>query len=88
VGKWTDGRLFCATEVRYQGWFPRRAGKGGEVPFVVGLANDGRFEVLGGCYIHEFMDSEAIKREVLVREKFCLFGDNKFFLTEVVLSQL
>jgi Heterokaryon incompatibility protein (HET) len=81
VGKWTSGRVFCATEGRYLGWLPRGAEKGdvvcilegGEVPLVMRLANDGRYQVLGDCYIHGIMDGEAMKREGLVKEKFCIY---------------
>lgn len=80
VGKWASGRVFCATEGRYLGWVPRGVEKGdvvcvlegGEVPFVMRLAKDGRYEVLGDCYIHGIMDGEATKREGLVKEKFCI----------------
>jgi hypothetical protein len=81
VGKWASGRVFCATEGRYLGWLPRGAEKGdvvcilegGEVPLVMRLANDGRYQVLGDCYIHGIMDGEAMKREGLVKEKFCIY---------------
>jgi hypothetical protein len=81
VGRWASGRVFCATEGRYLGWLPRGAEKGdvvcilegGEVPLVMRLANDGRYQVLGDCYIHGIMDGEAMKREGLVKEKFCIY---------------
>jgi hypothetical protein len=79
LGKWASGRVFCATESHHLGWLPRGAKKGdficilegGEVPFVMRSA-DGRYKVLGDCYIHGIMDGEAMKREGLVKEKFCL----------------
>lgn len=81
VGKWSSGRVFCATEGRYLGWVPRGTEngdlicvlEGGEVPVVLRRAKDGRYQVLGDCYIHGIMDGEAITRDGIVKEKFCIF---------------
>ena len=62
------GTRFCVTQDGYMGLVPTRAAKGdaicvfmgGAVPFVIRGTDNGRFRLLGECYIHGLMDGKAL----------------------------
>lgn len=72
----TVNRVFCVTERGYMGLVPNKSKKGdwvvvlfgGHTPFVLrereshtlALGDRKRWEVVGECYIQEFMDGEAL----------------------------
>lgn len=78
TGKWTSGRVFCATNARYLGWVPRGAlpgdivciFAGAEVPHILRHDGDGYYQILGDCYIHGIMEGEAMERHDLVKQTF------------------
>jgi hypothetical protein len=80
VGKWASGRAFCSTKSRFLGWVPRGAVAGdlvcvfggAEVPYVLRLNTDGSYKLLGDCYIHGIMESEAMARSDLIEQKFVI----------------
>ncbi|KAG4259320.1 hypothetical protein FPRO03_12996 [Fusarium proliferatum] len=67
----TKSRRFAATDIGLVGYVPNRAKKGdlvcifygSDVPFVVRKEAEGKYSLVGECYIHGIMEGEAIKFE-------------------------
>ncbi|KAF5706220.1 Heterokaryon incompatibility protein [Fusarium globosum] len=67
----TKSRRFAATDIGLVGYVPMRAKKGdlvcifygSEVPFVVRKEAEGKYSLVGECYIHGIMEGQAIRFE-------------------------
>lgn len=70
IGVWSFGRRFCITRDGRFGCVPRSAAvgdliciiHGGKTPYLIRPTADGRFRVLGECYVHGLMDGEGVKQ--------------------------
>lgn len=75
------GRAFFATQKRHLGWAPKCADPGdlvcvfpgAEVPYILRSVGDqGQFRMIGECYIHGFMNGEAMSMNALAMYQFQL----------------
>lgn len=65
----TKSRRFAATDIGLVGYVPMRAKKGdlvcilfgSEVPFVVRKEAEGKYLLVGECYMHGIMEGEAVE---------------------------
>lgn len=69
MAKWSGQRLFGLTTAENMGCFPRGtiAGDlvcilwGGQTPYVLRPCGNGRYLLIGECYVHGFTDGEAMR---------------------------
>jgi len=70
------GKLFCLTANGHFGSMPHNADPGDivcvvygrHVPYVVRPCGEGRYTLIGDCYLHGFMRGEAMSLEIETQE--------------------
>jgi hypothetical protein len=74
--KWCYNRRFFETERGLFGWAMDGVQEGdelcvfygGKYPFVISSVEDGKYRIVGDCYIHGFMDGEALSEDFEEKE--------------------
>lgn len=68
LGHWNGGRAFCTTTKQRMGMVPRAAKEGDSIcvflgaktPFVLRPAGNGKYRLVGECYVHGLMSGEIM----------------------------
>jgi hypothetical protein len=76
----TSHRFFCSDDSGRLAWVPKRAQTGdvlvvflgAKVPHLLRLVADGRYKLIGACYLHGCMNDEVIEADQFTVEEFLL----------------